>query len=59
MAYILILLIGSMPVRGVALTAIPGFSDRGECESAGEAWKIYAKAEHAARYYCIPGRPHS
>lgn len=55
MTYILVLLVGVINQTGVGLTAVPGFDDNARCESAGEAWKVHAKAEYGARYYCIPG----
>jgi hypothetical protein len=51
MLYVLVLLAGS-PMIG---TSIPGYPDRQQCESAGEAWKVEAKKELNPRYYCIPG----
>jgi hypothetical protein len=53
--YILVLLVGVVNQTGVGLTSVPGFDDRAQCESAGEAWRVLAKAEYSPRYYCIPG----
>lgn len=50
--YILVLLV-SMSREG-AMTAIPGFSSRESCESAGAAFtKEAAKREYEPRFYCF------
>lgn len=53
-AYILVLLVGSINQTGNSMTAISGFAERTTCESAGEAWRVLAKPEYSPRYYCIP-----
>lgn len=53
-SYILILLLGTQGARGVSLTSVPGFRELAICQSAGEAWKVYAKEELSPRYYCVP-----
>lgn len=59
MTFVLVLLIGTQGIRGVSLATVPGFADRSQCESAGESWKLEAKAEYYVRYYCITGQPQS
>lgn len=39
--------------RAGTMTAVPGFSSREDCQSAGEAFKVEAKAEYYRRYYCV------
>jgi hypothetical protein len=51
MIYILVILAGSP----MSIATVPGFGDRAQCESAGEAWKVEAKREYNARYYCVAG----
>lgn len=50
--FILILIVNIN--RAGPMTSVPGFSSLADCESAGEAFKVIAKREHDARYYCIP-----
>lgn len=57
MGYVLVLLIGVVNQSGVGITSVPGFGSRSQCESAGEAWKVEAKKEWGARYYCVAPSP--
>lgn len=56
MLYVLILMTGAYGSSGSTMATVPGFAERSQCESAGEAWKLETKkTEYYPRYYCIPG----
>jgi hypothetical protein len=58
MLYVLVLVIGYGQYP--AMTNIPGFSDRGACDSAGQAFLLEAKAaDHRPRYYCFASHERS
>lgn len=41
---------------GIAMTSLPGFSNRDACDSAGSSWLLEAKKESRVRYICF-GHP--
>lgn len=51
--YALILVISGSPYNAQSMTAIPGFTSRGACDSAGASFMLETKGEVRPRYYCV------